>query len=68
MARPGVWVFVVILIEVLVGYAAAQASSEERVAYYSDYFSFIGLIVLKAVSCHTNRVLRTRLQVHRLKH
>jgi len=43
MARPGLWVFVVILIEVLVGYAVAKASPEERLTYYSDYFSFIGL-------------------------
>ena len=43
MARLGLWVFVVILIEVLVGYAVAKASPEERLTYYSDYFSFIGL-------------------------
>jgi hypothetical protein len=35
--------FVVILLEVLVGCDIAQGSPQERLAYYSDYFSFIGL-------------------------
>ena len=42
MAKLVAWFFVVILMGFL-GSAAAQTFPEERLAYYSDYFSFVGL-------------------------
>jgi hypothetical protein len=42
MSRPSICFHTFIVIALLVGCPAIQAPAEERLAYYSDYFSFIG--------------------------
>ncbi len=42
MSKPSICVYTFIMIALLVGYPAIQTPAEERLAYYSDYFSFIG--------------------------
>ncbi len=42
MSRPSICVYTFIVIALLVGYPAIQTPAQERLAYYSDYFSFIG--------------------------